>query len=69
MANSAISLFNRVVKLLAHLGPELANAISEETLSGKRVIMRGWAITEMSGFHRWSHLQTVLRVECLGSIY
>jgi len=65
LKNDQPTLFNRAVKLLAHLGPELANAVSDETLSGKRVIRRGWATTQMSGFHRWSHLQTVLRVECL----
>jgi hypothetical protein len=59
------TLFKRATKLLAHLGPELANAETDEILSGKRIIRRIWATTGMRGFHRWSHLQVVLRVECL----
>ena len=65
LKNDQPTLFNRAVKLLAHLGPELASAETDEVLSGKRVIRRIWTTTEMKGFHHWSHLQVVLRVECL----
>lgn len=65
LKNDQPTLFNRAVKLLANLGPELANAETDEILSGKRTIRRIWATTEMRGFHSWSHLQVVLRVECL----
>lgn len=57
------TLFKRAVSLLAHLSPELAIATTDEISSGKRVIRRLWMTTAMRGFHSWSHLQTVLRVE------
>ena len=38
--------------------------MTDEKLSGERVIRRIWATTQMTGFHGWTHLQVVLRVEC-----
>lgn len=57
------TLFEQAKKLLAPLAPNLALATTDEVLSGKRVIRRIWATTKMAGFHSWSHLETVLRVE------
>jgi hypothetical protein len=58
------TLFKRAQQLLANLGPELSLAMTDEILSGEKVIRRVWITTAMNGFHRWSHLQIVLRVEC-----
>ena len=57
------TLFEQAKKLISSLAPALALATTDEVLSGKRVIRRIWATTEMAGFHSWSHLKTVLRVE------
>jgi hypothetical protein len=56
------TIFVRAKELLADLGPELSLSITDEILSGKRVVRRVWTTTDMHGFH-WSHVQTVLRVE------
>lgn len=58
------TLFEQAKKLLASLGAQLALAVTDEVLSGERVIRRVWMTTEMAGFHGWTHLQVVLRVEC-----
>lgn len=65
LKNDQPTLFERATQLLAHLGPELALATTDEILSGERIIRRVWATTKMCGFHGWSHLQIVLRVEAL----
>lgn len=57
------TIFGRAKELLGSLSADLALAVTDETLSGNRVIRRIWATTEMAGFHGWSHLQVVLRVE------
>ena len=58
------TLFKQATKLLASLKPDSATAMTDEKLSGERVVRRIWATTQMAGFHGWTHLQVVLRVEC-----
>ena len=58
------TLFERAKAFLASLGSDLAVAVSDEILSGKRVIRRIWITTDMAGFHGWTHLQVAMRVEC-----
>ncbi len=65
LKNDQPTLFKKATKLLASLGSNLALASTDEILSGKRTIRRIWMTTQMAGYHGWTHLQVVLRVECL----
>lgn len=57
------TIFGRAKELLSLLGADAAKAFTQEILSGKEMIRRVWISTEMTGFHGWGHLKTVLRVE------
>lgn len=57
------TLYNEASRLLGALDVSKALACSEDQLGGQRVVIRRlYLCTEMSGFHDWEHLRTVLRV-------
>ena len=57
------TLYNEASRLLGALDVSQALASSEDHLGGERVVIRRlYLCTEMTGFHDWEHLRTVLRV-------
>ncbi|MBI5536314.1 MAG: ISAs1 family transposase [Deltaproteobacteria bacterium] len=57
------TLYNEAVRLLGALDVSHALACSEDHLGGKRrVVRRLYLCSEMTGFHQWEHLRTVIRV-------
>jgi hypothetical protein len=57
------TLFAEASRVLEPRSAELADAFSEDFLSGERKVVRRLYLTaEMAGYH-WEHLQTVLRIE------
>ncbi|MBI5536697.1 MAG: ISAs1 family transposase [Deltaproteobacteria bacterium] len=57
------TLYNEAVRLLGALDVSHALACSQDHLGGERLVIRRLCLcSEMTGFHDWEHLRTVLRV-------
>jgi hypothetical protein len=60
------TLFEEVMRLLGGLGIEEATAATRDYIGGgKTVIRRLWKTTEIAGYHEWSHLKMVVRVQAV----
>lgn len=57
------TLLAEAKRLLAHLAPSQAGAITDEARGGGSWVRRVHVTEEMNGYLEWSHLQTVVRIE------
>jgi predicted transposase YbfD/YdcC len=56
-------LMTEAHRVLGRLGPDDAEAVSSEARGTDIIHRRIWRTKEMAGWHGWSHLRTVIRVE------
>lgn len=65
LKSSQPTLWREANLVLGRLGPDDAAAVTEDLEHGCRVIRRVYLTPVIDGFGDWTHLRTVLRVECV----